>query len=91
MQSRRDTIHSVTRHHESRRDLCYIIHVQHTISTRYHVMNDYDASYVWDYEISCHDNLDETYAHDIYNTWELDDEYARDSCDYTQLAYTYFA
>ena len=54
-------------------------------------MNDYDAAYVWDYEISCHDNLDESYTHDIHNTWELDDEYARDSCDYTQLAYTYFA
>ena len=54
-----------------------------------HVMNDYDAAYVWDYEISCHDdNLDESYAH---NTWELDDEYRRDSHDYTELAYTYFA
>ena len=56
-------------------------------------MNDYDAAYVWDYETSCHDdNLDETYVHThIQDTWELDDEYARDSCDYTQLAYTYFA
>ena len=56
-------------------------------------MNDYDASYIWDYETSCHDdNLDETYAHThIHDTWELYDEYARDSCDYTQLAYTYFA
>ena len=55
-------------------------------------MNDYDAAYVWDYETSCHDdNLDETYAHThIQDTWELDDEYARDSHDYTQLAYTYF-
>ena len=63
----------------------------HTISTRYHVMYDYDAAYVWDYEMSCHD-LDETYTHDILqNTYELDEDYARDSCDYTQLAYTYFA
>jgi len=54
-------------------------------------MNDYDASYIWDYEVSAHDYLDESYAHDIQNTWDLDDEYARDSCDYTQLAYTYFA
>ncbi len=55
-------------------------------------MNDYDASYIWDYEVSCHDNLDETYAHThIQDTWDLDDEYARDSCDYAQLAYTYFA
>ena len=57
----------------------------------YHVMNDYDAAYVWDYEMSCHD-LDETYTHDILqNTYDLDEDYARDSCDYTQLAYTYFA
>ncbi len=83
-------MHSVITHYESRRDLCYNIHT-HTISTRYHVMNDYDASYIWDYEISSHDNLDETYTHDIHNTWELDDEYARDSCDYTQLAYIHFA
>ena len=54
-------------------------------------MNDYDASYIWDYEVSCHDNLDETYTHDMQNTYDLDDEYARDSCDYAQLAYTYFA
>ena len=54
-------------------------------------MNDYDASYIWDYEISCHDGLDESYTNDIHNTWELDDEYARDSCDYAQLAYTHFA
>ena len=54
-------------------------------------MNDYDAAYVWDYEMSCHD-LDETYTHDILqNTYDLDEDYARDSCDYTQLAYTYFA
>ena len=54
-------------------------------------MNDYDAAYVWDYEISCHDNLDESYAYNIHNTWDLDDEYRRDSHDYTELAYTYFA
>ena len=53
-------------------------------------MNDYDASYIWDYEMSCHD-LDETYTYDIQNTYDLDEDYARDSCDYTQLAYTYFA
>ena len=67
-----------------------IMHVHTQISTRAHVMNDYDASYIWDYEISCHD-LDESYTHDIQNTYDLDEDYARDSCDYTQLAYTYFA
>ena len=55
-------------------------------------MNDYDASYIWDYEVSCHDNLDETYAHThIQDTYDLDEEYTRDSCDYTQLAYIHFA
>ena len=53
-------------------------------------MNDYDASYIWDYEMSCHD-LDESYAHDMQNTYDLDEDYARDSCDYTQLSYMYFA
>ncbi len=52
-----------------------------------HVMNDYDATYVWDYETSCHDDLDESYEY----KWEPDDEYRRDSHDYTELAYTYFA
>jgi len=51
-------------------------------------MNDYDASYIWDYEISSHDDLDETYTHNIMqDTWDLDEDYARDSHDYTQLAY----
>ena len=63
----------------------------HNLDEGAHVMNDYDASYVWDYEVSSHDYLDESYTHDIQNTWDLDDEYARDSCDYTQLAYIHFA
>ena len=80
----------------SRRDTICIVHLDertqsHTISTRAHVMNDYDASYIWDYEVSAHDYLDESYTHDIQNTWDLDDEYARDSHDYTQLAYIHFA
>jgi hypothetical protein len=53
-------------------------------------MYDYDATSVWDYEISCHD-LAETHARDIQDTYELDEEYARDSYDYTQLAYTHYA
>ena len=54
-------------------------------------MNDYDASYVWDYEISCHDNLDENYTYNMQDTWDLDEEYARDSYDYTELAYIHYA
>ena len=46
--------------------------------------------YVWDYEISMHD-LDENYTYNMQDTWDLDEEYARDSYDYTELAYTYYA
>ena len=54
-------------------------------------MNDYDVSSVWDYEISSHDNLDETYTYNVQDTYDMDEEYGRDSCDYTQLAYIHFA
>ena len=53
------------------------------------IMNDYDYETVWDYEVSCHDYLEEE--------WEgnyLDDEldYERsDSTDYQNLAYIHFA
>ena len=53
------------------------------------IMNDYDYETVWDYEVSCHDYLEEE--------WEgnyLDDEldYERsDSTDYQQLSYIHFA
>ena len=54
-------------------------------------MNDYDASSVWDYEISAHD-LDENPAHNIMqDTYDLDEEYARDTYNYTELAYTHYA
>ncbi len=46
---------------------------------------------IWDYEISCHD-LDEncTYTH-MQDTYDLDEEYSRDSYDYTELAYIHYA
>ena len=53
-------------------------------------MNDYDASSVWDYEISAHD-LVESHVYNIQDTYDLDEEYARDSYDYTELAYTHYA
>ena len=53
-------------------------------------MNDYDASSVWDYEISCHDSY-ENHTCNRQDTYELDEEYARDSCDYAQLAYMHYA
>ena len=68
------------------------IHVHTQISTRTRAMNDYDASYIWDYEISCHDCLDEMYAsYNIQDTYDLDDDYARDSTDYQELAYRHYA
>ena len=82
---------------KSSRDLIRLL----TISTRYYIiyirtksrldMNDYDASTVWDYEISCHDNLDENYAYNMQDTYDLDEEYARDTHNYTELAYTHYA
>ena len=54
-------------------------------------MNDYDASSVWDYEISAHDLVENPTHNIIQDTYDLDEEYARDSYDYTQLAYTYYA
>ena len=66
-----------------------IIYITIKSTTRF--MNDYDASSVWDYEISAHD-LVENPAHNIMqDTYDLDEEYARDSYDYTQLAYTHYA
>ena len=54
-------------------------------------MHAYDAEQVWDFEISSHDELDESYTHVHDYTWELDDEYGRDSTDYQTLAYQHFA
>ncbi len=54
---------------------------------------DYELN-SFDCEISCHDYLDETYAHvqDTYNTYLDDDDYARcDSTDYQALAYMHYA
>ena len=82
---------------KSSRDLIRLL----TISTRSYIMyirtksrldmNDYDASTVWDYEISCHDNLDENHAYNMQDTYDLDEEYARDTHNYTELAYTHYA
>ena len=43
--------------------------------------------------MSCHDYLDEMYAmcYAQQDTYDLDDEYARDSTDYQELAYRHYA
>ena len=47
-------------------------------------MNDYDYEATWDYEISCHDYLDEPYD-------DLDEDHARNHTDYQALAYAHYA
>lgn len=54
-------------------------------------MGDYDATQVWDYEMSSHDYLDESYTCKQEDTWDLDDDYGRDSTDWQQMAYIHFA
>ena len=54
-------------------------------------MHDYDSTNIWDYEISCHDFLDESYGYNMQNTYDLDDDYARDNTDYQDLAYRHYA
>ena len=50
---------------------------------------DYTSD-VFDYEISCHD-LDENHTSIMQDTYDLDEEYSRDSYDYTELAYVHYA
>ena len=45
-------------------------------------MHDYDAEFIWDYEFSSHDYIEEDF--------DVDDD-RRDSTDYEQLAYQHYA
>ena len=47
---------------------------------------EYDYEFTWDYEISCHDYLDESYAYT-----DLDEDHARNHTDYQALAYAHYA
>ena len=47
--------------------------------------------FIWDYEISSHDYLDENYTYNMQDTWDLDEEYARDTYNYTEVAYIHYA
>ena len=53
-------------------------------------MHDYDSEFVWDYEISCHDYIEESTTYEsMYDSYE---DYTRnDSTDYQALAYMHFA
>ena len=52
-------------------------------------MNEYPN--VWDYELSCHEYFEESYKQPLQDSWDLDDEYHRDSTDFQQLAYQHYA
>jgi hypothetical protein len=74
---------------DTRRDICYNYSI--LIKSRLDIMYDYDSTNIWDYEISCHDYLDETYAYNMQNTYDLDDDHPRDNTDYQALAYRHYA
>ena len=48
---------------------------------------EYDYEFTWDYEISCHDYLDESY----HTSYDLDEDHARNHTDYQELAYAHYA
>ena len=71
-------------------------HKAYTISTRI-MYDDYELDYTYSNEFYAQD-LDEIYEYHIHNTsytiqdtYEIDDEYARDSHDYDALAYRHYA
>ncbi len=54
-------------------------------------MQDYDATNVWEYEISSHDYTDEMCGYDTQITYDLNEDYARDSTDWQHIAYVHYA
>ena len=74
------------KHLTSRLDFVIII-IKSTIQSR--LEKEYDYEFMWDYEISVHDDLDEN-MHTQYA--ELDENYARrESTDFQTLAYMHYA
>ncbi len=61
---------------------CYVI-IYPVQSSR--LMHDYDAEFVWDYEFSSHDFLDESMQNDD------EDYYVRSDNNYEELAYKHYA
>jgi hypothetical protein len=48
--------------------------------------------YVHDLDEMCEHYARDTYTlRDTQDTYEIDDEYARDTCDYVELAYKHYA
>ena len=66
------------------RDSC-IIYTYTQLDLKY---DDYEFN---TFELDYTYHLDENYVHNtVHNTYELDDEYARDSTDYQTLAYMHY-
>ena len=59
--------------------------------TDYEFAYEYNnESYSYDLDEMCEYLMRDTYTH-IQDAYEIDDEYARDSCDYNELAYRHYA
>ena len=53
-----------------------------------------NESYTYDLDEMCESMTRDMYTytqHNIQDEYEMDDEYARDSCDYNELAYRHYA
>jgi len=69
------------------------------ISTRPMYETDYEftyeynnESYTYDLDEMCEYAMRDTHTqYNMYDAYEMDDEYARDSCDYNELAYRHYA
>ena len=57
----------------------------------YEFQHEYNnESYTYDLDEMCEYAMRDT-QYNMYDAYEMDDEYARDSCDYNELAYRHYA
>jgi hypothetical protein len=49
---------------------------------------DYTSSYDYSYDL---DEMCEYVSYNMQDTYDLDEDYARDTCDYDTLAYRHYA
>ena len=61
--------------------------------TDYEFTYEYNnESYTYDLDEMCEYAIRDTHTqYNMYDVYEMDDEYARDSCDYNELAYRHYA
>ena len=51
-----------------------------------------NESYTYDLDELCEQHMVRNHSqYEMYDAYEIDDEYARDSCDYNELAYRHYA